>query len=46
MRAIFGRKAHVARRIIWIIILITCFGTAVVQVGNIFTILMYNIKEL
>ena len=32
MRAIFGRNAHVARRIIWIFILITCFSIAVLQV--------------
>ena len=32
MRAVFGRNAHVARRVIWIFILVTCFSIAVVQV--------------
>ena len=46
MRAIFGRNAHVARRIIWIFILITCFSIAVLQVRLYFILVLVLYTQL
>ena len=34
MRAIFGKRPHIARRITWILILVICTAFSGVQVGN------------